>query len=47
VADHRNDDEGRQCQVRSVKGVKFIVGDAFYRKESTVGTDLGVLAAAV
>jgi tetrahydromethanopterin S-methyltransferase subunit G len=47
VADHRNDDEGRQCQVRSVWGVQFTVGDAFYRNESTVGRDLGVLAAAV
>ncbi|CAM6013842.1 unnamed protein product [Sphagnum balticum] len=47
LQDHRNDNEGRQSQVRSERGVKFVVGDAFYRKESSVGRDLGVLAAAV
>jgi len=47
LQDLRNDDEGRQSQVRSERGVKFVVGDAFYRKESSVGRDLGVLAAAV
>lgn len=32
---------------RSERGVQFLVGDSFYRKESAVGRDLGVLAAAV
>lgn len=34
-------------QMRSERGVQFLIGNSFYRKESAVGRDLGVLAAAV